>query len=110
MEQGGIVEAIEQSILSLPIDLREPACANVVLTGGNMLLPGAATRVEEGLRSVLPDTLSGHLRVHTLQHPMESAWRGGSLLAVEPDFQRLTVKKSDYEECGHHLVRTRMSF
>lgn len=108
MQQGGIVDAIQQSILSLPIDLREPACANIVLTGGNAMLPGMATRVENSLRSCLPETLSNQLNVVTLDQPAESAWRGGSLLACRNDFSKYTVTKLEYEECGHNLARTKL--
>ena len=57
-EQGGVVDALEQAIGALPVDLREPACGHVLLTGGNSLIPGYAERVERDLRAVLPDTLS----------------------------------------------------
>jgi actin-related protein len=63
------VEAIEQSIMALPVDLREPACGNVLLTGGNASLPGIEARVLAGLRSVLPDTLSECLKVGRPSQP-----------------------------------------
>jgi actin-related protein len=38
----------------------------------------------------------------------QAAWRGGSIFAAGPDFERWTVCKADYEECGHNLARARM--
>jgi hypothetical protein len=40
IEQGGVVEALEQAIMALPIDLREPACQ--VTTGRSSLRPEPA--------------------------------------------------------------------
>jgi actin-related protein 6 len=116
-EQGGVVDAIEQAINALPVDLREPAVGNVLLTGGNALIPGFADRVERELRAILPDTLSPLLKVHLLEstQPLgcgdggraHAAWRGGSILAASADFSRMTVTKEEYEEYGHRLCRLR---
>lgn len=116
-EQGGIVDAIEQAIMALPVDLREPAVGHVVLTGGNTLLPGFADRVKQDLRAILPDTLSPLLNVHLLEstHTLgcgegtgaHAAWRGGSIFAASEDFSRMTVTKQEYEEYGHRLCRLR---
>eukprot|EP01043_Picozoa_sp_COSAG02_P038253 COSAG02_NODE_2936_length_7703_cov_33.498816_3_plen_450_part_00 len=116
-QQGGIVDAIEQAIMALPVDLREPAVGHVLLTGGNALLPGFADRVEKDLRAVLPDTLSALLKVHLLESTeprgcgegtgAHAAWRGGSIFAASADFSRTTVTKEEYEEYGHRLCRLR---
>lgn len=116
-QQGGIVDAIEQAIMALPVDLREPAVGHILLTGGNALLPGFADRVEKDLRAVLPDTLSPLLKVHLLESTeprgcgegtgAHAAWRGGSIFAASADFSRTTVTKEEYEEYGHRLCRLR---
>ena len=116
-EQGGVIDACEQAIMSLPVDLREPAVGHVLLTGGNALLPGFAERVERELRAALPDTLSALLKVHLLERaePLgcgegtqaDAAWRGGAQFAASEEFGRATVTKEEYEEHGHRLCRLR---
>uniref|UniRef100_A0A8D3ECL3 Actin-like n=1 Tax=Scophthalmus maximus TaxID=52904 RepID=A0A8D3ECL3_SCOMX len=69
----GIHESIFKSILSSDIDLRRCLLGNIVLSGGNTLLPGLPERLQAEIKSLVPDRDF-------------SVWSGGAVLANLPTF------------------------
>ena len=48
------------------------------------------------------------MQVYVPDNPVLAAWRGGSSLAAQPQFeQNLVVTKADYEEHGHEICRNK---
>ena len=57
LDQGGIVETAAQSILALHPMEQELCSMNILLTGGNALLPGFKSRFDRDLRALLPQLI-----------------------------------------------------
>ena len=105
IQQGGIVDAIIQSIKSCHPDLTGPLLSNILLVGGNAKLPGFRERVEQDLRAVTPDHFP--IGVNVPKDPVGAAWRGASSVASADDFKRQVVSKAEYEEHGHSVCQRR---
>ncbi|XP_065676699.1 actin-related protein 6-like [Hydra vulgaris] len=102
IQQMGIPEAIVDAIESLPLPMQPHFYANVVLTGGNTLLPGFQNRVYTDLRSMAP--IEFEVDVHLPKNPVTYAWHGGTVLSAEEDFvQKYCVTKQEYEESGRSI-------
>lgn len=57
MPQSGIAEIILQSLQCLPELLWQPMLANILLVGGNTLIPGFVERVETGVTMLAPEDM-----------------------------------------------------
>ncbi|KAJ3197488.1 hypothetical protein HK101_003186 [Irineochytrium annulatum] len=55
LNQAGLVEAVVESVLSASPDLHGPLFANIVLTGGNVCMPGFSERLFTDVRREVPD-------------------------------------------------------
>lgn len=100
--QVGIVEAIIDSINSLPKQLHGLLYANVVLTGGNANIPGYKERVLKGVRSYCPSQYKAN--VYLPDNPSTYSWYGGKILAKNhPDLlKQMVVTKKQYDESGEN--------
>ena len=105
IDQGGIHEAAAEAMRACAAPLRPLMCANVLLTGGNSLIPNALERLERSLRSLVPPDYE--LSVSRPDNPALSAWRGGSHFAASSDstFNTVAVSRQEYEESGAHRLR-----
>ena len=79
--------------------------SNIMLTGGNSLLPGLSGRLQSELRGLL---LKGPLkkavvRVQAQEGRENFTWDGGAHLCSLSSFQRLWLTKQDYMETGATL-------
>ena len=74
MDQGGIGDAICQSINSMNVIDAGLASANLVLTGGNCKYPGMARRVYTETRPGIPDMYD--IQTFLPQNPDFYAWQG----------------------------------
>lgn len=104
LRQAGLPEAILQAVQACDVGLQGPLYANILLTGGNVLLPGLGTRLEAELRSRVPAHYP--VRVTTPPDPIDYAWKGGASMGQQqrPLQQAgaggLFVTKQQYEEYG----------
>mmetsp|Transcript_16498 Transcript_16498/g.36623 ORF Transcript_16498/g.36623 Transcript_16498/m.36623 type:complete len:692 (+) Transcript_16498:80-2155(+) len=80
LDQGGIAETIVQSVQACPAKLRAAMYRNVLLTGGNALIPGFAERLERELRSLAPSNYE--VRVCLPHDPVSYAWKGAQHIAA----------------------------
>jgi hypothetical protein len=62
MPQSGIAETILQSLQCLPELLWQPMLANILLVGGNTLIPNFVERVETGVRMLAPEDMIVRVR------------------------------------------------
>jgi actin-related protein 6 len=103
LPQSGIPETIMQSLQTLPELLWQPLLANIMLVGGNTLIPGFVNRVEQGVRMLAPTDMI--VRVRRAHDPITSTWQGGARLASAPDLlKNVLITRQEYQEHGPQWV------
>ncbi|XP_029965799.1 uncharacterized protein LOC115401659 isoform X2 [Salarias fasciatus] len=100
----GIHESVLKSILSSDIDLRRSFLGNIVLSGGNTLLPGLPGRLRAEVAALVPADLREAVRVSSPSDRDFSVWSGGAVLAGLPSFSSAWISQQEYEECGPQVV------
>jgi len=102
LEAAGIHELLFNSIEKCDIDIRKDLYANIVLSGGNTLIPGIADRLKKEIISLAPPSM----KVNVIAPPERefSTWIGGSILASLSTFEHMWIYKREYEECGPAIV------
>ncbi len=106
MEQGGIGDALCESIASMNVIDAGLAAANIVLTGGNCRFPQFASRLYAECRPAVPDMYD--ISTFLPPHPDYYAWQGASRF-VEQEKRAGTlsaafVTRAEYLERGHMYV------
>ncbi|EEP77777.1 conserved hypothetical protein [Uncinocarpus reesii 1704] len=108
MKQPGIPEAIMQSLSTLPTGLHPAFLANVLVVGGNALIPGLVERLESELRQLA--SVECVVRVRRAPDPVRSTWLGASRLAANRDaLQEIAITRQQYQEYGSAWVGKRFS-
>lgn len=106
LQQGGLHEAIFESISSTPSCLHPSLYNNILLTGGNALIPGLADRLRAEVRRLAP--LHCEVNVHTSSNPIDLTWRGMREFVLNtPDLEDHCVTKAEYEEHGSGVINYR---
>ncbi|KTG05704.1 hypothetical protein cypCar_00023229 [Cyprinus carpio] len=98
----GMHESVFRSILQSDIDLRRSFVGNVLLSGGNTLLPGLPARLRQEMRLLCPADLS--VSVSSPSDRDFSVWRGGAALANMADLSSAWISADEYEEFGPQIV------
>uniref|UniRef100_A0A6G1SDJ2 Actin-related protein 6 n=1 Tax=Aceria tosichella TaxID=561515 RepID=A0A6G1SDJ2_9ACAR len=99
INQVGIVEAIVDSISSLPEKIQPLLYSNIVLTGGNANIRGFKARLAKDLRIYCPSLYD--LNVNLPKNPTTYPWFGGKELGSHDDLlKKLSVTKKEYDESG----------
>ncbi|GME48790.1 Actin-like protein arp6 [Neofusicoccum parvum] len=109
MPEAGLPEAVLQSLQVLPEALWPGLLANVVVVGGNALLPGFVERLERELRAVVPGEWP--VRVRRPEDPLTYTWRGGVRLAREggEGLRGVAVTREEYLENGSGWLARRFA-
>ncbi|THZ70891.1 actin-related protein-like protein 6 [Aureobasidium pullulans] len=103
MPQCGIAETLFQSLSTLPELLWQPFLANILLVGGNTLIPGFVERVEKGVRMLAPEDMV--VRVRRAENPITSTWQGGCRMAADQDLMKnVLITRQEYQEHGPNWV------
>jgi actin-related protein 6 len=106
MRQTGVVGAIVQSVLASPLAMRGSLLNSTLIVGGSTLFPNFRRRLLRDLRTCCPTEFP--VQVHVPDDAVLAAWRGGSSLAAQAQFeQTLVVTKAEYEEHGHEICRNK---
>lgn len=102
INQVGLVEAIVDSINSLPKKIQPLMYANIILTGGSVNIKGLKERLTKGIRSYCP--VHYDVNVNLTDNPITHAWHGGKVLATKHSdlYQSLAVTKKEYDESGEN--------
>ncbi|XP_029318578.1 uncharacterized protein LOC115028846 isoform X2 [Cottoperca gobio] len=100
----GMHESVFKSILSSDIDLRRCFLGNIVLSGGNTLLPGLPERLQAEIRGLVPTNMGESVRVTSPKDRDFSVWSGGAVLANLPTFSCAWISQEEYEEYGPQIV------
>uniref|UniRef100_A0A1A7YWD7 Si:ch211-241j12.3 n=1 Tax=Iconisemion striatum TaxID=60296 RepID=A0A1A7YWD7_9TELE len=103
-EHYGMHESIFKSIQKSDIDLRRSLLGNIVLSGGNTLLPGLPERLQAEIKALVPAEVGGAVRVTSPKDRDYLVWRGGAVLANLPTFSSAWISQKEYEEYGPQIV------
>lgn len=104
LQQSGLPDTIMQSLAQVPEALWQGLLGNIVVVGGNALLPGFVERLEKEVRMLAPAELE--VRVARAEDPVGATWRGGKELAGREEWLgRMVVGREEYFEYGEGWVR-----
>ncbi|PSK58756.1 Actin-like protein arp6 [Elsinoe australis] len=104
LQQSGLPDTIMQSLSQVPEALWQGLLGNIVVVGGNALLPGFVERLEKEVRMLAPAELE--VRVARATDPVGATWRGGRVLAGREEWLgRMVVGREEYFEYGEGWVR-----
>ena len=108
LRQGGISEAVMQSVEMLPVELQGVCLANVVLAGGTARIPGLAERVQAELRGMAPGECE--VRVRVVEEPEKAAWMGGVRWVQQGgvEWEKRVVTREEYFENGGAWAQRKM--
>ncbi|KAI9327291.1 actin family [Obelidium mucronatum] len=101
---AGIQQLILSSLNACDPDVRATLFQNVVLCGGNTMIPGFAER----LSNTMGHGVGLKNRIHTPGSPIErkyASWIGGSILASVGNFQQMWISKAEFEEKGSSVEK-----
>ncbi|KAI8974285.1 actin family [Pilobolus umbonatus] len=99
-----VSQLVINSINACDTDLRPLLFNNVIITGGNTLIPGFIERLNSDLLMMAP---GNKVKVYAAGGPVErkcSSWLGASTLASLNTFDQLLISKKEYEEIGPSIV------
>ncbi|XP_071334457.1 uncharacterized protein [Trachinotus anak] len=103
-EHCGMHESIFKSVLSSDIDLRCSFLGNIVLSGGNTLMPGLPERLQAEIKHLVPADMGESVRVTSPTDRDFSVWSGGAVLANLPTFSSAWIRQEEYAEFGPQIV------
>ncbi|KAK3369386.1 hypothetical protein B0T24DRAFT_632500 [Lasiosphaeria ovina] len=99
----GLQAAVLEAVARVDHQLRGELLGNIVLAGGNTLLPEFSDRLRKELDAAVPrETQVNVVAPPDAQH---SAWRGGSMLAGLGTFRHMAIPKETYDEYGPVVLR-----
>jgi actin-related protein 6 len=99
IQEVGLPAAIMESLSTLPEALNLGFLGNVVVVGGNSLIPGFMERLESELRMLVPADYM--LNLVRADDPIKHTWLGGARFASQADrLKDVLVTKAEYDERG----------
>ncbi|KAF2133636.1 actin-domain-containing protein [Dothidotthia symphoricarpi CBS 119687] len=103
IQEEGIPGAVMQALSMLPEALRVGLLANVLVVGGNSLIPGFMERLEAELRARVPAEYV--LGVQRAEDPVRHTWLGAARFAGRSEgLGEVLVGKAEYEEKGMSVM------
>ena len=99
----GLHELVMEAVGRCEEKLRPRLLSNIVLSGGNSLIPGMDKRLAKELSQLLPQDHTPQVRVQAQLGRDNFTWMGGAHLTKLDSFQRLWLTKTDYMEVGATL-------
>ncbi|EWC44214.1 hypothetical protein DRE_06959 [Drechslerella stenobrocha 248] len=106
--QSGLPEVIMGAVNTVPEEYRALLLANIVLIGGNALLPGLKERLESELVPLAPENCI--VRISTPSDPVTYAWQGGVGLGNNKTaLEQHRVTRAEYLEHGSTWLAKRMT-
>ncbi len=99
-----IPSVIHDSLNNVHVDLRKELVKNLILVGGNSLLPGVFERLTKELSTMLPSVLKPRFLMPGKTEQLFSTFTGGSILASLGSFHQMWISRQEYEEYGADAV------
>lgn len=100
----GVHKMITEAIMRSDLDIRKELYANIVVAGGNTLIPGFVERVQQ----LVPETSPAGTKIKVIAHMQGerqlSAWLGGSILSSLGSFQQMWMSQQEYKENGPNMI------
>ncbi|XP_076876549.1 actin-like protein 7B [Brachyhypopomus gauderio] len=94
--EPGIPILIMNIINMCDVNLKSELLDNVLVCGGSTMFPGFQMRLQRELDALVGESVT----VVAAPERDNAVWKGGSMLASTDSFQRLWIRKNDYEERG----------
>ena len=94
-----IPNIVHESIKKCDDDIQDLFYSNIILAGGNTMVPGFGERMKKEVSELASEEKS--VKVASPQQGELSTWKGGSVLASKTD---MWVTKIEYDECGPGMV------
>ena len=101
-ETPGIHELVHSAILKCDLGVQKELYQNIVLVGGNTMIPGFAERMSKEVTALAPDWAE----VNVIAPPERkySVWIGGSILSSSSNFLPTAISAQEYYENGPAIV------
>jgi len=101
-EADGIDKLTFNAIMKCDVDIRKDLYNNIVMSGGSTMFPGLESRVQQGVKTLAPDSMT--IKVIAPGDRKFSVWTGGSILTSLKTFDEMWIKKEEYDEAGPGIV------
>lgn len=101
IEEMGLAETVAHILTLVPEEVQPHLLNNIILTGGNCLLPGFKDRFLREVRCLVPTEYD--INVTLPSNPQAYAWEGGVALSSDPKFSSMVVTRQQYDEYGHSI-------
>lgn len=101
-QSSGIHETLYESIKECDVEIHKDLYANIILSGGNTMLPGIADRIQKEITNISSPTMK--IKVIAPPERKCSVWIGGSVLSSLSTFQHMQITKQEYDESGPSVV------
>lgn len=89
-----ITKVLFDSIMAANIDLRKDLFSNIVLSGGSTMFDDFPERIKKEITEMAPDDMN--VDIIALPDRDQLAWKGGSIFATRPEYEKLKMSKSEY--------------
>ena len=107
-QSSGIHETLYESIKECDVEIHKDLYANIILSGGNTMLPGIADRIQKEITNISSPTVK--IKVIAPPERKCSVWIGGSVLSSLSTFQHMWITKQEYDESGPSVVHRKCIF
>jgi len=107
LAQAGLAETVARSIKASPPEYQGLLCSNILLVGGNTLMPNFKDRLKLELRPLVSEY--HQIKIQTVEDPINHTWKMASQYAREDTFYEDCgmVQKQEYEDYGHNICYKR---
>eukprot|EP00468_Gymnochlora_sp_CCMP2014_P002311 CAMPEP_0167755488 /NCGR_PEP_ID=MMETSP0110_2-20121227/8854_1 /TAXON_ID=629695 /ORGANISM="Gymnochlora sp., Strain CCMP2014" /LENGTH=293 /DNA_ID=CAMNT_0007641485 /DNA_START=288 /DNA_END=1169 /DNA_ORIENTATION=+ len=107
LQQGGIAEAIAESIKACHPDLHGLLYNNIIVVGGSSSFPNFLERLRTDVRSLIPTRFKLNIRGgnESKIDPKLSAWMGGSEIVTSGAYEHYKITKKVYAEYGSEACK-----
>ena len=96
----GLPRLVVESVEACDVDVRRALLQQVLVTGGNSLLPGLVQRMDKEVGALLSTVFKASFVTPSPLERRFSTWIGGSILASLGTFQQMWMSRAQYEEVG----------
>ncbi|ELU11988.1 hypothetical protein CAPTEDRAFT_183790 [Capitella teleta] len=98
VQEMGIAESVVHAISCTPEKMHAHLYKNIVLSGGNCVLPGFENRIYSEIRSMAPSMFD--VKIRKSKNPVTLPWEGGVEIAKDPTFSERVISQAQYNEGG----------
>ena len=104
LEDNPLDELVYDAIMATDIDVRASLYSNIILSGGNTLIPNYAERLEKEIKELVPEAARDKVRVEAPEIRQYAVWIGGAILSSLPAFKKIVVTQKEWREVGPDAV------